>query len=469
MELKGNNKKIFEYINIAGIAAFYAFTLIQTVFAVIWLAQNVAAGENGKKIVFHYKETGSYVVMAAVVFLLLYTLVKKVIRSRAKFYVYAPVALYIMTLPTVLSVCFNSTLFAGCISVAMLLLYFSLRYFYGVHERRLWFLIGILATLVLLSYFNRAAFWVGIIETFVFLTIQLIRNIRIRGKNIADKSWRNTLLLFCILVIIVLMPQYFAYNHINHTLYHQPAREQLAARLIVPYLDYEKSEKNEEYLLGVIKNVDYDTLHSYRNFKRIIYRYEEDKLDMDAIWDNQYRNAYYRYRNTMVKRYVRDVARGVLSPFLLESEMNSETLVTRHGYYFAEFEKNCPVLSDNYFRFSLKGLFAFTLFIAVQLFAILVIRISKIKQELKPEEGRHGRIEAVIMLFVTGFFWTAIQTLFSLEGTSYVSGIGAVIIWILFSSFIWFPGKEAVKENATEDVKKEAGEETIKKEETNEE
>ena len=442
MESKTKIKNFLEYLNTAGIAAFSALTLVQTVFAVIWLANNIFASKNGKEFYFHYKETGSFLLMAAVIFILTMTIVKKVVGSRMKFYCYGTVVLYVMTLPTVLSVNFNATLFAICISLLMLLVFFALRYFYGVHTRRLWCLIGIFALLVVLSYLNRGAFWIGVFITFLFLTITLIRNIGIKGRNMADKSWRNTLLLFCILVIIMLMPQYFTYNNINHTLYHQPAKEQIAARVIIPYLDYEKDEKNEEYLLGVIKNADYDSGHSYRNFKKIIYRYEEDRLDMDAIWGNLYKNAYYRYKKTIAKRYVRDVVRGLFAPLLVESEMKSETLVTHHGYYFASFEENCPKLADTYFSFGLKGLFVTAFIILIQCATLGIIRISKIKTAFKPEEGKHKKTEAVVLVLCLGISWTAVQTLFALEGTSFVSSIGSTIIWVLLSSFIWFENKE---------------------------
>ena len=442
MESKTNNKNFLDYLNTVGIAAFSALTLVQSVLAVSWLVKNIFAPKNGKEFYFHYKETGSLVFMAAVVFILTMTIVKKVVGSKMKFYCYGTVVLYVMTLPTVLSVNFNATLYAICVSILMLLVFFGLRYFYGVHTRRLWCLIGIFALLVVLSYLNRGSFWIGVFITFLFLTITLIRNIGIKGRNMADKSWRNTLLLFCILVIIMLMPQYFTYNNINHTLYHQPAKEQIAARVIIPYLDYEKDEKNEEYLLGVIKNADYDSGHSYRNFKKIIHRYEEDKLDMDVIWENLYKNAYYRYKNTIAKRYVRDVVRGLFAPVLVESEMKSETLVTHHGYYFASFEENCPKLADTYFSFGLKGLFVTSIIILIQCVTIGIIRISKIKQAFKPEEGKHKKTEAVVLVLCLGISWTVVQTLFALEGTSFVSSIGSTIIWVLLSSFIWFNNKE---------------------------
>ena len=110
MKTKTKNKNFLEYLNTVGIAAFSALTIIQTVFACIWLARNIAAPKNGREFYFHYKETGSFVLMAAVVFILTMTIVKKVAGSKAKFYCYGVIVLYVMTLPTVLSVNFNATL-----------------------------------------------------------------------------------------------------------------------------------------------------------------------------------------------------------------------------------------------------------------------------------------------------------------------------------------------------------------------
>ena len=430
--------KTTEYLNIIGTAFFTAVTLIQSVMAVIWIANNLFAGENGKTTVFHYKELGIFAAMAATVFLLLRTIAINVLEGKAKFIHIAIVTAYIMSIPTVLGVVFNSTLFALCITLFSLILLFSLRYFYGMHERRLFHLIGIFVILAVLSYFNRGAFWCGVFETFVFLTIQLIRNIGIRRKNMSDKSWRNTLLLFCILVIIMLIPQYCSYNNIKHTLYSQSVEEQLAARVIVPYVEYEKIEKKDEYLLGVIRNADYGLGHPYRNFKRIMHRYEEDNLNMDEIWKNLYKNAYYRYKNTIAKRYARDVIRGTLAPFVTESDMHSPTLITHHGYYYSLFEKNAPEFSNVYMKFGLKALFAIALIIALQVAIAIVTDIVTGQFKIKLEEGRHKKIEAVVLIICFGLTWTLVQTLFSLEGTSFVTSIGAVETWILTASLIWF-------------------------------
>ena len=47
MEKKIKIKNFLEYLNTAGIAAFSALTLVQTVFAVSWLAKNIFAPKNG--------------------------------------------------------------------------------------------------------------------------------------------------------------------------------------------------------------------------------------------------------------------------------------------------------------------------------------------------------------------------------------------------------------------------------------
>lgn len=434
-------KSVKEYIDTIGISAFTALCLVQTVLAVYWLVNNLVVVENGAKTVFRYKELISVIFMFATALFLLMTIVKKVIGSKVKIYCIIPIALYIVTLPTVMSVHFDSTLFAICVSLLLLLLTFTVRYFYGEHERRLYQLLGILAILILLSYLNRPSFWAGIAETFLFLTIQLIRNIGIRRKNIGDKSWRNTLLLFCILIIIMLLPQYCTYNNIKHTLYHQPLEEQVAARVIVPYLEYEKNEKHDEYLLGVIRNADYGLGHPYRNFKKIIHRYEEDNLDMDTIWKNLYKNAYYRYKKTIVKRYVRDVLRGFAAPFITGYEMKSERLVSHHGYYYGLFEKEAPYASNIYMKFSLGGLFMVCILTLLQTIARTVNNAVQGKYKIKLEEGRHKKIEAVLLTIFLGLIWTAFQTLFSLEGTSYTVSIGSTIIWVICTSFIWYPTK----------------------------
>ena len=110
MDKKTKTKNFLEYLNTAGIAAFSALTLVQTVLAVSWLVKNIFAPKNGKEFYFHYKETGSLVFMAAVVFILTMTIVKKVAGSKTKFFCYGTVVLYVMTLPPVLSVNFNATL-----------------------------------------------------------------------------------------------------------------------------------------------------------------------------------------------------------------------------------------------------------------------------------------------------------------------------------------------------------------------
>ena len=430
MESKEKIKSVKEYVNTAGLGAFTALCIVQTILCIRWLVSN-----------FEIKKFLCLVLLFLTVSFLLITIINKVIGSEAKIYCILPVALYAATLPTTVSVHFDATLFGICTSLLLLLLTLSIRYFYGEHERRLYQLLGILVILVLLCYLNRASFWVGVAESFLFLTIQLIRNIGIRRKNIGDKSWRNTLLLFCILIIIMLLPQYCTYNNIKHTLYHQPIEEQLAARVIVPYLEYEKTEKNDEYLLGVIRNDDYGFGHPYRNFKQIIHRYEEDNLDMDTIWKNLYKNAYYRYRKTIVKRYIRDVLRGYAAPFTVGYEMKSESLVSHHGFYFGLFEKEAPSASNAYMKFGLAGLLVTALFVLIQTIVRIIENIVKGKYKIKLEEGSHKKIEAVLITIFLGLLWTAFQTLFSLEGTSYAVSIGSTIIWIVFTSFLWYPKK----------------------------
>ncbi len=438
MDKKEKTKSIIKYLNIVGMAAFTAVTAVQTVLGIIWISKNLFVSEGAKTSVFRYKGLGTEVIMFAACVLLLYTVIKDVLGQKKPLACCIIVALYITTLPIVLSVNFDVTLFGVCIALLLFQLVFLLRYFYGQHERRLFLLAGNLVVLVLLSYLNRAAFWIGIFETFVFLTIQLIRNIGIRRKNIGDKSWRNTLLLFCILIIIMLTPQYCEYNNIKHTLYSQSVKEQLAARVLVPYIEAETRANQNQYILGVIRKEDFSLGHPYQSFRNIIKRYEKDDLNMDTIWNNLYKNAYYRYRKTIAKRYVRDTARGYLAPFLIKSEMTSEELPVHHGFYFAKFAKHSPALSEVYMKFGLFGLFGVTAFSLVQIIAAVIIDLITKKGKFKLEEGRHKKIEAIILVLFFGMAWTAIQTVFTLEGTSYVSSMGSTLVWLIISSFVWF-------------------------------
>ena len=441
---KKKTKPFIEYTNIIGTGAFVALTLVQSVFAIIWLSLNTFAGEEGSKTLFRYKGLGSLVIMALVLFLLAHTMIKNVMGCNIKAIYYIVFVVYMISLPITISVNFDATLFAVCLSLLFLLLTFALRYFYGEHERRLFHLIGIFVILIVLSYLNRAAFWTGVSEAFLFLTIQLIRNIGIRRKNISDKSWRNTLLLFCILIIIMLIPQYCTYNNIKHTLYHQSIEEQLSARILVPYMDYEMNESNNEYLLGVIRRADYAKGHSYRDFKRIIHRYEEDGLDMDTIWKNLYTNVYYRYKKTIAKRYAKDLLNGYAAPFLIKDEMHSEEIVTHHGFYYGQFERNTPILSDTYMRFALTGLFAVIAVFVVQGASVVIIDLVKGKYKVRLEEGSHKIIEAIVLVAFLSLVCTALQTLFGLEGTSYVVSFGSTLSWIVFSLFIFFRNKREV-------------------------
>jgi len=435
--MEENKKKTFyEYLNITGAAIFCALTLTQTILSIRWLVGNIMIFENGKYVL-AYKECAAFLILAAAILILIKNITDKVMKRKIKIIYCIVVTVYILTLPLVISACFFATLYTLCFSLLLFLTVFAIRYFYGNHEHRLFQLIGILVILILLSYLNRATFWCAVTETFVFLTIQLIRNIGIRKRNMADKSWRNTLLLFCILIIIMLMPQYFSYNNINHTMYHNSIEEQISARVLVPYIEYEKSE-NEEYLLGVIRNADYSHGHPYRNFLNIINRYEEDELDMDTIWKNLYTNAFHRYKKNIVRRYLRDVSMALVSPFDVQYLMKTDKYPSHYGFYYGLFEEKLPEFSDDHFRFSMTALGVVSSVEVIQVLMALIIDIKRKKFKLKMEEGRHTKIEAVTLLLCHGMLWILLQTLFSIEGASFVAGFGSIIVWIVSASFLWF-------------------------------
>ena len=437
--LKENYKKITKYPNFIGCAAFSGLTLLQTVLCVIWISGNLTEiSEVGGNETFRYKALISFALMTASVFLTVMTLIVKVRKREMKMWPYATViTLYIMTLPTVVSVNFDATLFAVCFSLEMLLTVCILLYFYDKHERRLFVLIAMFVVLCVLGYLNRAAFWAGIFESMVFLSIQLYRNLKTKRNNIADKSWRNTLLLFLILIIIMLMPQYFKYNNINGTLYKKSVEQQLSARLVVPYLEKEYMARERDYLLGVIRREDFDPSHGYESFNFLMHRYEEDGLDMEEIWSNLYKNGFHRYKKEMILSYGKNTVKGWLSPLLVYSEMNNSSVKSFHGYYYGLFQNSDPAFADRYMRVGLNGFTVLFIGMIIQMAAALIMDIASGKMKNKLEEGEHRIIEAVVALVCMGAVWTVCQTLFAMEGLSYVVSIGSAITWLAASPLIW--------------------------------
>lgn len=429
---KNKYNRILKYPNLIGSAAFVALTAVQLGLFVMWMFNN-----------FSIKGIGCTVLMGASVFFLLKIIVDRVLKREGKTIpAIAVVTVYIITLPTVSIVNFYASIIGLCATLIVLLVIFVNMYFYGEHDKRLIVLICMFIDLCALGYLNRPAFWTGIAETMVFLLIQLYRNLRTKRNNIADKSWRNTLLLFLILVIIMLLPQYFRYNNIKAVRYEKTASEQLAARVILPYLAKDKFDTDERFLLGVIKENEYDVNHSYKDFNRLMARYEADELDMDEIWKNLYRNTYYKYGKDVAKQYTKDVVDNGLAPVCLIKNINDSRRKAHLGYYYDLFQNNKPILSDKYMKFGLYGLFAVALTIILQTGVLLVTELIKGEFKKKFEEGRHRRIEAVIQVIAAGVFWILFETLFSLEGISYAAGIYATITWIIISSFVWFSKKE---------------------------
>lgn len=433
-------KSIIKYPNLVGMAIFTAITIIQSGLFIGWLSKNlVVYSEVAGKYQLQYKGLGSMLLMAGVLFWLLDILVKKVVGKEVNVLPGLIVTtVYIMTIPTLVSLHFSTPIYGICLTLLMLNTVFACQYFYDRHDLRLYRLIGMFAILCELGYLNRTAFWAGIIETFVFLSIQLYRNLRTKRNNIADKSWRNTLLLFCILIIIVLMPQYFNYNNVHAARYNYSVRQQLAARFITPYLELERVEKKEEYLLGVVRAGDYGLGHNYRNFNEIMYRYESDNLDMEEIWHNLYANTGYRYSKTIAKRYMKNTVRGLFAPFLVQSEMDSKDIMTHHGYYYGLFQNNSPVIANRYMRFGLFSLMLVSIAILIQLLVKIVIDCLSGKFKARIHAGEHKVIEAIILALCVCFAYLMIQTLFSLEGSSYVVSACSTIGWISSATFLWY-------------------------------
>jgi hypothetical protein len=436
--------KIKEYANIPASGIFLAYTIIQTILFCVWFAKEAAFIVRTAGMMSLVKESVIILLIFGCMFLSVKNISDLVVKNKLKPYYHIVLALFITTSPLVVSMVVASTVFAVSIIFIMMLLYFCNRYFYGNHEKRLYHIIGVFALLFMLQIVNRAAFWCGEAITFLFLTIQLIRNIITKRKNISDKSWRNTLLLFCILIIIVLIPQYCNYNNIHHTLYYQSLREQLAARFIVPFVESEKVDGNYEYLLGVIEKDDYAYERSYNSFKEIIHRYEEDNLDMDEIWDNLYRNMHYRYFKIAVDRYLKDSTRNLFSAFLIKKEANSIELNSHHGYYYGLFQNASPKLSSIYMTFGIIGICVVSAAAFIQAIIICVIDLITGKMKSRIASGNHPKIEAVLLILTATITWNFIQTLFSLTGTSYIIGAGALIICYSLIPILWLRNKEII-------------------------
>lgn len=436
-------KSIMKYPNMVGMAAFTAVTIVQTALFIAWLTKNlVVINSISGKYQFQYKGLGSMILMGVSLFWLLNVLVKKVVGKEMKTNPAIIISTaYVLTIPTIVSINFNTPIYGVCLSLLMLNTIFQCQYFYERHDLRLYRLIAMFAILCELGYLNRTAFWAGLAETFVFLSIQLYRNLKTKRKNIADKSWRNTLLLFCILIIIVLMPQYFNYNNVQAARYNYSVKQQLAARVITPYLELERIEKNEEYLLGVVRAEDYGLGHNYRNFNEIMHRYEMDNLDMDEIWSNLYNNARYRYSKNIVTRYVKNSAKGFFAPFCVLGEMNSKDTITHHGYYYGLFQNNSPVLSNIYMRFGLISLSFISAALLIQLVIKIVLDLLLGKFKARLEAGEHKIIEEILLALCVSVVYLLLQTLFSLEGTSYVTSASATLAWFATSAFLWYEKK----------------------------
>ena len=420
--------KIKEYVNISATGVFLAYTMVQTLFFILWYIKEASFILRTMGAVSLLKESVLFLLIFGCVFLSFKNITDLVVKNKIKLIYHIVLTLFITTSPLVVSMVVASTVFAVSIVFIMMLLYFCNRYFYGNHEKRLFHIIGVFALLFMLQIVNRAAFWCGEAVTFLFLSIQLIRNIITKRKNIADKSWRNTLLLFCILIIIVLIPQYCNYNNIQHTLYHQSIREQLAARFIVPYVEAEKADGNYEYLLGVIEKDDYAYERSYNSFKEIIHIYEEYNLDMDEIWNNLYRNMYFRYFKSAVSRYVKDASRNIFSAFLIKKEANSIELNSHHGYYYGLFQNASPKLSSIYMTFGVIGMCVIITAAFIQAIIICIIDLVTGKMKSRIASGNHAKIEAILLILCAAITWNCFETLFSLEGTSYIIGTGTIIL-----------------------------------------
>ena len=175
------NKKKFivkEYADVAGAAAFFALTVSQVIAFGIWLFFDITLKTVSFSAKDFLKSIFVLLLLSWSVFFLIKTVTRLVIKNeKMKIFPMVILTLFIVTSPSSLIFVFYAPLYAVCLALLLTLLIFSINYFYGVHERRLYFLIGIFALLTLLMSLNRASFWCGEAITFLFLSIQLVRNI----------------------------------------------------------------------------------------------------------------------------------------------------------------------------------------------------------------------------------------------------------------------------------------------------
>ena len=118
-------------------------------------------------------------------------------------------------------------------------------------------------------------------------------------------------------------------------------------------------------------------------------------------------------------------------------EMDSTNVLSHHGHYYSLFQKNNPYISNIYMKFGTYGLMGVTAVLIIQLLGVVILDIVKGKFKLKVETGHHMRIEAVIFIFVLLIFWNVLQTLFALEGVSYIVSIPSTVALLAMIPFAW--------------------------------
>ncbi len=64
----------------------------------------------------------------------------------------------------------------------------------------------------------------------------------------------------------------------------------------------------------------------------------------------------------------------------------------------------------------------------IQAIIICIIDLVTGKMKSRIASGNHAKIEAILLILCAAITWNCFETLFSLEGTSYIIGTGTIIL-----------------------------------------
>lgn len=92
-------------------------------------------------------------------------------------------------------------------------------------------------------------------------------------------------------------------------------------------------------------------------------------------------------------------------------------------------------------RFGLISLSFISAALLIQLVIKIVLDLLLGKFKARLEAGEHKIIEEILLALCVSVVYLLLQTLFSLEGTSYVTSASATLAWFATSAFLWYEKK----------------------------